>query len=211
MIKLFLASLFFRTADLLPKFHTDLAGRKVCFIPTAAAVGSPELKGYLEDERRALKGLGLAIDELEVSAAPPEEISSKIKSADFVFVSGGNTFFLIQELRRTGADQLIIDHIDRSKLYIATSAGSMIVSKNIEYARLMDPPEKAPLLNGDFRGLGLVDFGIAPHKTDGHHKQSCALVAREYGSRQEIICLGDDEVVTVLGGRHEVVSVKSLK
>jgi dipeptidase E len=38
-------------------------------------------------------------------------------------------------------------------LYIGASAGSMIVSKNIEYVKYMDNPDVAKNLNGDFSGL----------------------------------------------------------
>ncbi|WP_252346614.1 Type 1 glutamine amidotransferase-like domain-containing protein, partial [Listeria monocytogenes] len=37
---------------------------------------------------------------------------------DFIYVTGGNTFFLLQELKRTGADKLILEEIAKGKLYI---------------------------------------------------------------------------------------------
>jgi dipeptidase E len=208
MRKLFLASLFHQSARLLPKFHTDLAGRNVCLIPTAAVVETETW--HVDSDQKALEGLGMRIDRLEVSTASSQEIEDKIAACDFIFVSGGNTFFLLQELRRTGADKLITEHIDHSKLYISTSAGSMVLAKDIGYARFMDPPEKAPLLGGDLRGLGILDFAIAPHKTDDFYREACEKIKKEYASSLEIIYLDNDEVVEVLGDRHVVQTVKGL-
>jgi dipeptidase E len=73
----------------------------------------------------------LIIDELEISSASGDEIERRIKDADYVFAEGGNTFFLLQELNRTGADKMIIEHINKGKLYIGASAGSMILSADI--------------------------------------------------------------------------------
>jgi dipeptidase E len=81
----------------------------------------------------------------------------------YVGVEGGNTFFLLQELKRSGADKLIVEHINRGKIYIGASAGSMIVSKDIEYAKYMDDPAVAEDLNNDFSALSIVDFYIVPH------------------------------------------------
>ena len=69
-----------------------------------------------------------------------------------------------KELKRTGADTLIIEEIKKGKLYIGCSAGSIIASKNIEYiADIMDSTEPAPDLNGNYSTLDIVDFYIVPH------------------------------------------------
>jgi dipeptidase E len=114
--KLFLASYFSGVAGLFPDFAgNDCTGKKVVFIPTASI---PEkITFYVGADKKALVKLGLIVDELEVSSASPDETADNIAGADYVFVSGGNTFFLLQELKRTEADKLIIEHINRGKLY----------------------------------------------------------------------------------------------
>jgi dipeptidase E len=100
MRKLFLASYFSNVSKLFPDFVGDSAGEKVVFIPTASR---PEkAKFFVAGDLKALRKLGLVIDELEVSTATQNEMADKIASADYIFVAGGNTFFLLQELRRTG-------------------------------------------------------------------------------------------------------------
>jgi dipeptidase E len=112
MKKLFLASYFSGVAKLLPEFTGNTcSGKKVVFIPTASIV--EKVNFYVGADKKALEKLGLVIDELEISKAAPDEIKTKINNADYIFVEGGNTFFLLQELKRTGTDKLIIENNGR--------------------------------------------------------------------------------------------------
>ena len=160
MKKMFLVSSFKDVAAILPNFEKNLKGKTVTFIPTASI---PEkIKFYVNAGKKALEKLGITVDTLEISALEITEISKRIKENDFIYVTGGNTFFLLSELKRTGADKVIIEEINNGKLYIGESAGAMITSKNIEYVKLMDNAEKAPNLK-NFDALGLIEFYIVPH------------------------------------------------
>ncbi len=53
-------------------------------------------------------------------------------------MTGGNTFFLLQELKRTDTDKVIIDEVNAGKLYIVESAGAKVTAPNIEYVKGMD-------------------------------------------------------------------------
>jgi dipeptidase E len=91
----------------------------------------------------------MLVDELEISTASQDEIKNKISAADYIFVEGENTFFLLRELKRTRTDKLIIQHINKCKLYIGwgwSTAGSIIVSRDIKYVKYMDDPAVAPYL-----------------------------------------------------------------
>ncbi|MEG1271416.1 MAG: Type 1 glutamine amidotransferase-like domain-containing protein, partial [Ruthenibacterium sp.] len=160
MKKMFLASSFKDVADFFAKFESDLKGKTVTFIPTASVV--EKVTFYVNAGKKALQKLGITVDVLEISTASMEEIQTKVKNNDFIYLTGGNTFYLLQELKRTGADKLIIEEVNAGKLYIGESAGAMIVSKNIEYAKAMDSVKKAPHLT-EYDALSLVDFYPVPH------------------------------------------------
>ena len=108
-------------------------GKTVTFIPTASKV--EKVVFYVNAGRKALEKMGLIVDELDISTATTAEITAKIKNNNFIYVTGGNTFFLLQELKKTGADQVIIDEVNAGKLYIGESAGAMVTSANIEYVK----------------------------------------------------------------------------
>lgn len=113
---------------------------KVAFIPTAAEV--EKVKFYVKRGWKALEDLGMQITELNISTTEASKIKETIKNADCIYISGGNTFYLLQELRKTGADELIKQHILTGKFYIGESAGAMITAPNIEYVSLMDDPNE---------------------------------------------------------------------
>jgi len=58
----------------------------------------------------------------------PNEILDKLEKNDYIYISGGNTFFLLQELQRTGADKIISRQIEAGKLYIGESAGAIVLN-----------------------------------------------------------------------------------
>ncbi|BBM36686.1 peptidase E [Pseudoleptotrichia goodfellowii] len=194
MKKMFLVSSFKDVAAILPNFEKNLKGKTVTFIPTASI---PEkVKFYVNAGKKALEKLGMTVDTLEISALEITEISKRIKENDFIYVTGGNTFFLLSELKRTGADKVIIEEINNGKLYIGESAGAMITSKNIEYVKLMDNAEKAPNLK-NFDALGLIEFYIVPHYKNFPFQKISQKIIDTYSDDLELQPISNNEAVLV--------------
>ncbi|MGK0551135.1 Type 1 glutamine amidotransferase-like domain-containing protein [Enterococcus faecalis] len=84
--------------------------------------------------------MGLVIDEVDVSNIASEEIKYKLRNNEFIYVTGGNSFFLLQELKKSGAAQVLIDEINQGKLYIGESAGAIVLTNSIVYIERMDQP-----------------------------------------------------------------------
>ena len=160
MTQLFLCSSFADVAKFLPDCVKNLQSMKVAFIPTAAEV--EKVKFYVKKWWKALEDLGMQITELNISTTEAPKIKGIIENADCIYISGGNTFYLLQELRKTGVDELIKQHIFTGKLYIGESAGAMITAPNIEYVCIMDDPNEGKEL-ADFEALNVVDFSTVPH------------------------------------------------
>lgn len=177
MNKIFLSSSFKDVVNLFADFERNLKGKTVTFIPTASVV--EKVVFYVEAGKRALEKLGLIIDELEISIATTDEINSKLRGNDFIYVTGGNTFFLLQELKRTGADKIIIQEVNAGKLYVGESAGAIVTASNIEYVKDMDSVKKAPDLL-DFNALGLVEFCVVPHYTNSPFKKIAQKIVDRY-------------------------------
>jgi len=206
MKKLFLASSFKDVASLLPDFaKEDLKGKTVTFIPTASIPES--VKFYVGSGKKALEKLGLTVDELELTKATAEEISDKLHKNNFIYITGGNTFFLLQELHKTGADKIITEEVLSGKLFIGESAGSMIVSPNIEYAKDMDSPKKAPDLD-TLSALNLVDFYPLPHHTNFPFKKAVEKIISKYESGLKLYPISNTQVILVNG---EFVTVENIK
>ena len=110
---LFLCSHFAKVGVVL---KDEVAGKNVVFIPTASI--HEGYKGYVGSARKLWKKMNAKIVEVEISSAPPDDIRKAFENADIIYCSGGNTFFLIDWIRRTGVDKLIQEHLAAGKLYI---------------------------------------------------------------------------------------------
>lgn len=194
MKKLFLVSSFAEVANLFTSFEKDLEGKTVTFIPTASNV--EKVVFYVKAGRTALEKMGLTIDELDISTATTDEIATKIKKNDFIYITGGNTFYLLQELKRTGADKLIKTEINSGKLYIGESAGAIVASPNIEYAKAMDTIKKAPDLE-NYEALGLVDFYTVPHYTNPPFQKSAKKIIDTYSSILNLTPISNNAAIAV--------------
>lgn len=206
MKKLFLASSFKDVANLLPDFaKEDLKGKTVTFIPTASIPES--VKFYVGAGKKALEKLGLSVDELELTKATTDEISDKLGKNDYIYITGGNTFFLLQELRKSGADKVISEQVHSGKLFIGESAGSMIMSPNIDYAKGMDDYKKAPELDS-FSALSIVDFYPLPHHTNFPFKKAVEKIFAKYKSVFKLYPINNTQVILVNGENITVVDNK---
>ena len=203
MRKLFLASSFSEVASLFPKFAgEEIKGKRVTFIPTASLV--EEVRFYVDDDRKAFEELGIIVEELEITAASPDKILEVLNRNDYIFVSGGNTFYLLQELRRKGADILITEQIRAGKLYIGTSAGSVILCPDIEFVKEMDHNYTAPELQS-FTGLNIVDFYILPHYLDFPFEEITQNIVKKYGKKLDLRPISNKQVITIAGNRIEIL------
>ncbi|RKD28722.1 peptidase E [Lacrimispora algidixylanolytica] len=201
MKKLFLSSSFQDVTNIFTEFEKDLIGKTVTFIPTASIV--EKVTFYVTSGKKALEKMGLIVDELEVSTASADEITSKIKQNDFIYVTGGNTFYLLQELKRTGADRLIIEEVNAGKLYIGESAGAIVTSPNIEYAKGMDSEKEAPDLD-NLDALGLVDFYTVPHHTNQPFKKAAQSIIDTYSATLPLSPISNHDAILVSGNKLEI-------
>ncbi len=200
MKKILLVSMMHRVTEILKREETDLAGKTVSYIPTAI-IGEADgdeavIEGMIKEETDMLENLGLKVDVLEISAASREKITRSLTENDLIFVGGGNTFFLLQELRRTGADKLLAREVEQGKLYIGESAGAAVACPDIGYCALMDAPEKAPELES-YSGLGLVDFYVVPHLDNEEMGEGARKIIETYGDRLDLKVITDEQAILV--------------
>jgi len=207
MKKLFLSASFAGVASLFPGFVNEICeGKTVTFIPTASI---PEkVTFYVKADKKALKNIGLIVDELEISEATNEEIQSKLKNNDYIFISGGNAFYLLQELKRTGADKIIKEQISSGKPYIGSSAGSTILSPNIEYVKDSDDCTKAPDLD-NYLALEVVNIYPLPHFKNFPFKKIVDKIISKYESKLELYPISNHQAILVQGDSVKVVSKPS--
>ncbi|NMM97935.1 Type 1 glutamine amidotransferase-like domain-containing protein [Bifidobacterium olomucense] len=199
MSKLLLTSLFANVASLLPECMPEVvgSGTTVAFIPTASRASW--LRFHVRAAERAFERLGVKVDVLDVTTETPDEIRRRIDRDDLIYISGGNTFYLLQELRRHDADTAIREAVISGKPYVGESAGSVIAAPNIAYIHWMDSTAKAPDLHGyaDCTALGLVGFRPVPHWGSLPFMASTRTIMSKYDGRYAMKPMRNDEAILV--------------
>ena len=197
MKRLFLCSSFADVANLLIDFaNEDLKGKIIAFIPTASLTES--IRFYVKTGKKALEKVGMIVEEVEITQFSNEEISSILHKCDYIYITGGNTFFLLQELKRKGVDKIISEQVKSGKLYIGESAGAIIASPDTEYMKNVnfDPIEKAPELE-DYSSLGLVDFYTIPHYGNFPFKKKGEKVIQLYNEKLQHIPISNKQAIFI--------------
>lgn len=203
MKSLFLASSFADISALFVKsFNHKLKGKKVTFILTASI--HEEVNFYVAAAKNSLESHGVIIDELEISTAAPEEIFSKINSNDFIYISGGNTFFLLQELKRTGTDKLLKEQINAGTPYIGESAGAMVLSPAIEYVKGMDDYSSVALES--YIALNLVNFYPLPHYKDFPFEECTEKIINEFSEIIDLVPFSNRQAIVVNGDEFNLLT-----
>ncbi len=202
MKKLFLCSYFAEVGELFRDFvDGSLYGKSVTFIPTASFY--EDYRAYVDEGKMVLEKMGLEIENLELSQSTADEIKKTIERNDYIYLSGGNTFFLLSELKRSGADKIIKQQVTNGKIYIGESAGAAVASETVEYMRGMDDVIKPNPQPPDFMGLGLVDCCIVPHYKSYPFEKKCEKILSQY-SDLKLIPITNKQAVKIFGKRMEI-------
>lgn len=193
-MKLYLTSYAMTTmAKIIEHEGRDLAKKKAIFIPTA---GDPyDNKDFVEADRIALEKYGLDVVEMDVKNRSEEEIREAVDGADIVLVAGGNTFYLMEKLKKSGADKVIKEFIEKGGMYIGSSAGSIICCPTIEGAKEFDDPSLAPKLD-NFDGMGIFKDVIIPHTQKKKYFKRIKMTTEKLKSKgYKVYQLTDDNVL----------------
>jgi dipeptidase E len=158
----------------LPVIGDVVAGRRHgVFLPFANVM--PGWDAITERTNAALAPLGVALTGAHTVADP----AAALAAADFVMVSGGNTFRLLAEARARGWLDAIAAAVAAGLPYIGWSAGANLAAPTI--ATTNDMPIIDPK---GFEALALVPFQINAHYTDrvieGHGGESREQRLREF-------------------------------
>ena len=203
MKKLFLTSYFAGTAQLFEQyFVSDKLEKKVVFIPTAANVD--EYKDHLAAAQNKLAELGFTVKVLDVANASEAAARESIEQTKYLYIAGGNTFYLLQELKRKNLLDLIVKRVSEGMIYIGESAGGMITAPNVEYVQPMDPKELAPEL-ASYEALNLVDFYLLPHEGEFPFAEAVEEISKTYSDKYNLLAINNKQAIIVKGNEVKKV------
>ena len=198
-----LTSSLYESIELVKKFlDKNTESKKILFIPTATNVD--EYKKYIHLTQKAFEDFGYEVENFDVSIFSEEIAKEKLSEANTVFISGGNTFYLLQELKRKNLTSYLKERIENGLLYIGESAGSVIAAPDIEYASVIDDKTVATELD-DYIGLNLVDFYIVPHFEEEPFVESSRNTVELYKDKLDLKLINNKEAILVENNNFTII------
>ena len=198
-----LTSSLYESIELVKKFlDKNTESKKILFIPTAANV--EEYKKYMHLTQKAFEDFGYEVENFDVSVFSEEIAKEKLSEAKIVFISGGNTFYLLQELKRKNLITYLKERIENGLLYIGESVGSVIAAPDIEYASVIDDKTVATELDG-YAGLNLVDFYIVPHFEEEPFVESSRNTVELYKDKLDLKLINNKEAILVENNNFTII------
>jgi len=128
----------------------------ILFIPYARPSGISH-----DDYTKKANEVFLKINKKVIGIHTFKNPTEAIKNAEAIFVGGGNTFVLVNQLHRNKLLSIIKEVVENGTPYLGTSAGSNICGLTMHTTNdmpIMQPPS--------FKTIGLVPFNINPHYLD---------------------------------------------
>lgn len=135
----------------------DISKIKLLYVTIAVDGEKDTDRTWLEEEYATILDLGIKKE--NITEFHYEE-NIDFSSYDIIYMIGGNTFYLLKELREKNLAEKIIQAIDNGVIYVGSSAGSIILGKTIETAL---PFDENWVNLVDFKGLNIVNGIIIPH------------------------------------------------
>ena len=198
-----LTSSLYESIELVKKFlDKNTESKKILFIPTATNVD--EYKKYIHLTQKAFEDFGYEVENFDISIFSEEIAKEKLSQAKIVFISGGNTFYLLQELKRKNLIPYLKERIENGLLYIGESAGSVIAAPDIEYASIVDDKTLATELD-DYTGLNLVDFYIVPHFEEEPFVEGSRNMVELYKDKLDLKLINNKEVILVENNNFTII------
>ncbi len=204
-MKLLLTSAGFENKNVKAAFleiiHKPLSELKLIFIPTASRFKEEIV--YVQKSKEELLSFGILEKNIKTVHLDHKISYNKVKDYDCVYVCGGNTFYLLDQIRKTGFDKILKDYLKEDKCYVGVSAGSIIMSPDISIAGIGETGDENDVGLKDVRGLHFIDVILTPHYVESEKK-----FIEEYRkkSKYKLITLTDKQAFLVIDNKTKIIN-----
>ena len=174
---------------------------------TTASKGVTDL-GYIERERSFFKEQGYNYQELDIDGKTKNELKSLLEECEIVYLTGGNSFYLLNSIRESGLDKIIKELLPKGLIYMGTSAGSYVACPTIEMAKWKHQDKYNHYHVDDLHAMNLVPFLVSVHYKPEYNEvlrngiSSTKLPVRLLTDEQAILIQGDK--VKLIGEGEEI-------
>lgn len=190
----------------------DCKDKKLAFIYTAAEAKEGGLLAPWNDaDRQSLVEIGFQVEPYTITGKSKTELNSDLAPFDAIYMSGGDTYYLLQQSQKSGFISLIRSWVNNGqKTYLSTSAGS-IIAGDIVPNYLFDNSIVKEI--DDRHGYGLVNFTIMPHwgSKDFKNKYQSRLEIAYVPTQVPLIALTNNQYIHIQDDQMEIIDVTKEK
>ncbi|MCB7451167.1 Type 1 glutamine amidotransferase-like domain-containing protein [Veillonella parvula] len=201
-MEMLLMSYLAGTESITKKYLSKMDSNKIVFIPTAGNV--EPYTGYIDEGVEMLKSLGYELEIIDISKYDEDYLKNKLSKTECICISGGNTFYLLQELKKKNLIGLLYERIKEGLFYIGESAGAIIMSENIEYSQMMDDKSIASELD-DYTGVNVFNHYVLPHIGEYPFEESTQKILENYQDKISLVAINNSEAILVNDSGYTVV------
>lgn len=178
-------------------FSPEIENKVLAYLPTHKKYLNQEYTDYW---KRIADDHNAKFNFIEISSDNPEDQIKKVLESNIMLITGGNTFYLLYHLKKSGIYKAIKDFYKKDEFVISGwSAGALVMTPTIFVAGLphrdgsKTPMDENKVGLTDLTGLNLVDFEIFPHYDENTQKKTLENYRKE--TKNEVKALTDDEFI----------------
>lgn len=164
MKNIILTSSFVTVAqELFQQGQLPTAPCRVAFITTAGNIYKET--PWIKNDRKALEELGYTISDIDLeNYQDAAELRITLADSNIIFLAGGNTTYLNEYAQQSGFTAIINDLLAEGKIYIGSSAGSILAGPSVAPFAEEDAQElPAGFIVHNPTCLNLVPYVVLPH------------------------------------------------
>lgn len=192
-----------KVISLLPFKPND---RTICYI-RSAAFPDGNVPASLNTEMETLANLGFKVKSIDLAILEPEDLEEAFSECDLFWVCGGNTLYLLQEVRRSGFDNFVTNKILEGIPYVGSSAGSIILGPDVEFERFACAITEAPNLTS-YEGLNIFPFSTYVHFDKPWAKEVYKDILKfSLDNSKSFVTLHDNQFIYVNGEHWQMIDV----
>ena len=182
----------------------------VAFIPNAKDYYAERARDVkIRETLEYLNNLGFKAEIFDLKHyEDPAKTKLALDDFDLIWVGGGNTFCLRQQMRQSGFEQIIKELLNEDKLvYGGESAGACVAGNSLKGLEAADEPEFAEEII--WEGLSILPNYILPHTDNPMFAADIDHTRQAHKDDTSVIELTDSQALVINGTDKNIVDAHS--
>jgi len=183
----------------------------IAVINEASAMEFGDHRFVIDTLKDLAANFGGKIEIVHLLALTKERVLERINAADMLFVLGGNTEWLMRVFEKTSFTEILLEVL-KTKLYVGSSAGSMILGHLPSYKNQDSGYGKADHFDVT-KYLDLLDFSILPHFHAEYmnNRGDDWAIAESKAVDYPVYALSDHAAIMIDGDKVEIIGKDYMK